>query len=295
VQRSFPSGAAISAKLVSAGGFNGVTTVASAETLDACIPEPTPTPCDLGAIANGGFETGSFPPWVIDGHNNDPVISTAQVHSGTFSAAAGDFGPFPSGEPLGDSSFYQQFTVPAIGGTLSFWHWDFTTDSITFDWQDAYITNSSGTILATIFHQCVNDQVWTNQTVDMTPYAGQTVRVKFLVHQDGFGDDTGMYVDDVQLLQPCPGQITLTATGRKLHGRNVADLYWTWTPTISASVDIYRNGVVIATVPNGGNSGSYTDYLFTLRGGNLTFTYKVCDHGSMNCSNEATVSFGGPH
>ncbi len=169
---------------------------------------PTPTATATGSctpgdvIVNGGFETGTFPPWVIDGHNNDPVISTAQVHSGTFSALAGN----ESGaEPLGDSSFYQQFAVPAAGGTLSFWHWDFTTDTITFDWQDAYITDSSGNILQTIFHQCVTSGGWVQQTVDMTPYAGQTVRIKFLVHQDGFGDDTAMYVDDVSLPGGCGG------------------------------------------------------------------------------------------
>jgi hypothetical protein len=127
--------------------------------------------CDSGIIQNGGFETGDFPPWVIDGHVNDPVISTAQVHGGAFSALAGNVsGP----EPGGDSSFYQQLTVPAGGGTLSFWHWDFTTDSITFDWQDAYITDASGNILLTIFHQCENGNTWINQLVDMAPYAGQT-------------------------------------------------------------------------------------------------------------------------
>ena len=69
--------------------------------------------CDSGIIQNGGFETGDFPPWVIDGHVNDPVISTAQVHGGAFSALAGNVsGP----EPGGDSSFYQQLTVPAGGG-----------------------------------------------------------------------------------------------------------------------------------------------------------------------------------
>jgi hypothetical protein len=165
--------------------------------------------CNTGIILNEGLETGTFPPWVIDGHLNDPVISTAQMHSGTFSALAGNVDPQP--EPLGDSSFYQQFTVPAGGATLSFWHWDFSNDGIAFDWQDAYITNVSGHPLQTIFHQCNNDQTWLNAQVNMAPYAGQTVRIKFLVHQDGFGDDTAMYVDDVVLFQPCA---TPTATPR---------------------------------------------------------------------------------
>jgi hypothetical protein len=169
--------------------------------------------CDSGIIQNEGFETGDFPPWVIDGHINDPVVTNSEAHTGTFSAFAGGnpqeatFCEENNNEPLGVSSFYQEFTVPAGGGTLSFWHKDCTNDSITFDWQDAYITDTNGTILQTIFHVC--DTVdWTNEIVDMAPYAGQTVWIKFLVNQDGFnppGDTTGMWVDDVQLFvtQPC--------------------------------------------------------------------------------------------
>ena len=206
--RSFPGSTSIGDMLVATGGYNGSGTVASVEAVAACFPTPTPPQCDTGAIQNEGFETGDFPPWVIDGTSNPPVVTTDQVHSGTFSALAGNVtGP----EPLGDSSFYQEFTVPAGTSTLSFWHWDYTTDSITFDWQDAYITDTSGTILQTIFHQCANGQTWINTNVDMTPYAGQTVRIKFLVHQDGFGDDTGMYVDDAELTVPC-GSPTPTPT-----------------------------------------------------------------------------------
>ena len=155
-------------------------------------------------IVNGGFETGGFTGWAIDGANATPVVTNTLSHSGTYSAFAGDApdgfcGPH-NHEATGDSAFYQEFTVPAGGGILSFWHWDCTTDVITFDWQDAYITDTNGTILQTIFHQCSNLQAWIQQTVDMTPYAGQTVHIKFLVHEDGFGDLTGMYVDDVSLL-----------------------------------------------------------------------------------------------
>jgi hypothetical protein len=131
-----------------------------------------------------------------------------QAHSGTFSGFVGDApdgfcGFNANSEANGDSSFYQQFTVPAGGGTLSFWHWDCTTDTIDFDWQDAYITDINGNILQTIFHQCLDTEAWVNEMVDLTPFAGQTVRVEFLVHEDGFGDLTGMFVDDAQLLIPC--------------------------------------------------------------------------------------------
>ena len=52
-------------------------------------------------------------------------------------------------------------------------------------------------------HICPTTGGYVNQTFNMAPYAGQTVRIEFLVHQDGFGDDTSMYVDDVQLLTAC--------------------------------------------------------------------------------------------
>jgi len=197
------------------GGTPTPTPTASPSATPTSTPTPTPTPtatqCDTGIIQNEGFETGSLPPWVIDGHTNDPVVATNFVHSGTFSAFAGGnpqqntFCEENNNEPLGDSSFYQQFTVPAGTSTLSFWHMDCTNDSITFDWQDAYITDSNGNILQTIFHLCDTSD-WTNEVVDMTSYAGQTVWIKFLVHQDGFnppGDTTGMWVDDVVLYQPC--------------------------------------------------------------------------------------------
>ena len=168
---------------------------------------PTATPCDSGIIQNDGFETGSFLSWVVLDQNAAPVVTNLQAHSGSFSAFVGDapdgFCGVADVEPNGDSSFYQQFTVPAEGGTLRFWHWDCTTDTIDFDWQDAYITDSNGIVLQTIFHQCLDTEAWINQTVNMTPYAGQTVRVEFLVHEDDFGDLTGMFVDDVQLLESC--------------------------------------------------------------------------------------------
>lgn len=139
-----------------------------------------------------------------------------QAHGGIFSGFVGDapdgFCGFTNVEPNGDSSFYQQFTVRAHGATLSFWHWDCTTDTIDFDWQDAYITDSNGIILQTIFHQCLDTEMWVNQMVDMTPYVGRTVRIEFLVHEDDFGDLTGMFVDDVQLLEPCVTRPSPTPT-----------------------------------------------------------------------------------
>ena len=86
---------------------------------------------------------------------------------------------------------------------------------------------------------------------------------------------------------PSPGQITLTARSYKVRGRQTVDL--SWNGVTSANVDIYRNGVLIATVPNDG--GTYTDHIN--RTGRGTYRYRVCNAGSQTCSNQATVTFGG--
>ncbi len=163
-------------------------------------PSATPTPCALGVVQNSGFETGSFAPWVIRDTNPTPTVRTGTTHSGTYAAFVGSD---PGAEPNGNSSFYQQITVPAAGGTLSFW-WDgYTEDSVTYDWQDAYVTDTSGNILATIMHVAQTTGSFTQKTYDMSAFAGQTVRIEFLVHQDGFGDVTNMYVDDVDIVGAC--------------------------------------------------------------------------------------------
>jgi N-acetylneuraminic acid mutarotase len=183
--------------------------------LACATPQPTPTPppplgCDTGLITNGGFETGNLTTWVVDGTVPSPVVTNALSHSGRFSAFAGGNPPALQfcgfgASPSGDSSFYQQFGPVPANATLSFWHWDCNTSfDIAFAWQDAYITDTDGNILQTIYHQMLNCESWVNQRVDLTPWVGQTIGVKFLVHEDGFGDLTSMLVDDVGLFVPGP-------------------------------------------------------------------------------------------
>jgi outer membrane protein assembly factor BamB len=86
---------------------------------------------------------------------------------------------------------------------------------------------------------------------------------------------------------PTPGQITLSARGYKVQGQQAVDL--SWNGATSNNIDIYRNGALIATVSN--TPGFYTDHLGAR--GKSTYTYKVCEAGTQNCSNEVTVRFGG--
>jgi hypothetical protein len=87
---------------------------------------------------------------------------------------------------------------------------------------------------------------------------------------------------------PTPAGITLTARAYRVRGFHTVDL--SWTGATSANIDVYRDGVAVAAVPN---SGTYTDSI-GVRGGNVHYTYKVCEAGTQTCSNEVTVRFGGP-
>jgi hypothetical protein len=86
---------------------------------------------------------------------------------------------------------------------------------------------------------------------------------------------------------PTPGQITLSARGYKVQGRQTVDL--SWARATSNNIDVYRNGMLIVTVPN--IPGFYTDHIDVR--GNARYSYKVCEAGTQNCSNEVTVRFGG--
>ncbi len=148
-------------------------------------------------IQNGGFETGTLASWTTGGAAL-PTISTVQKHSGSFSALAG---ASSGSEPNGDDFLYQTITIPstATKATLTFWYWPSTTDTITYDWQEAQVQNTSGTMLAQIMKVCSNAQAWTQVTYDLTSYKGQTIRIYFNDHQDGFGDLTYMYLDDISV------------------------------------------------------------------------------------------------
>jgi hypothetical protein len=175
---------------VTVTGTSGTTTATATITLTVTAPSTQ-------LIQNGGFETGTLANWTTGGVVS-PVISTLQKHSGTYSALDG---ASSGSEPNGDDFLYQTITIPstATKATLTFWYWPSTTDTITYDWQEAQVQNTSGTTLAQIMKVCSNAQAWTQVTYDLTSYRGQTIRIYFNDHQDGFGDLTYMYLDDISV------------------------------------------------------------------------------------------------
>lgn len=122
------------------------------------------------------------------------------------------------------------------------------------------------------------------QNPSHTYAAGGTYTVGLTVTDDGGLADTSSR--DVTVTEPSSGgDILLVIDPFKERGRHVVDLVWGGATT--AAVDVYRNGTVIATVPN--DLPAYRD--FTEGRGKATYVYKVCEAGTSVCSNEETAVF----
>ncbi|MEI7898821.1 MAG: hypothetical protein WCK89_01110 [bacterium] len=200
-------------------------------------------------ISNGGFETGDFPDWTIDATTPAPVIDSGTVHSGSYAAFLGNV--LHTGEANGDSSISQLITDVPSGSTLHFWVYRESIEA-GGDWQDAYITDASGTILETIFHVQQTDGEWVEYNKDLFAYAGQDIRIKFLVHGDGYGVDweTNMRVDDVTITGAAPAEILTFGPGAVITGTNIV---WTvpYGTTVETLAPVYTLSSGGCDQPNG--------------------------------------------
>jgi hypothetical protein len=156
----------------------------------------TVTGPSVNLIRNGGFETGDFTGWQTGGAFA-PVVTTAEAHSGKYSALLGHT---TAPEVNGNSHIYQTITIPSTANkvTLNFSYWPGTNDSIQYAWQEALIQDNSGNLLATAVKVANNARGWKEVIYDLTSHKGQTIRVYFAVHGNGYSPDyIYMYVDDV--------------------------------------------------------------------------------------------------
>ena len=116
------------------------------------------------------------------------------------------------------------------------------------------------------------------------PAAG-TYEVALTVTDDhGASTTTARDVTVTEPAPPPPAGIVLTASGTKNMGLHQVTLLWSGTST--ASVDIWRDGMLVASVPDTGR------YLDALPGrGRAIYLYRVCEAGTRTCSAEVEVVF----
>jgi hypothetical protein len=199
------AGAAFALVLAACGGGSGSgsiapggnpTTITPDTAHVAAVSRAVPNQSSGNVVQNPGFETGSLPPWTSCGSTSHAGVSTAQAHSGSYSAFLGTKG---TPEVNGTAGICQTVTVPA-SGTLTFWVYETTTDTIEYADQEADIENASGTVLTQLYKEADSTNGWEEKTFSLSAYAGQTVVLYFGVKGNGYSSAyINEYLDDVSL------------------------------------------------------------------------------------------------
>jgi thermolysin len=184
--------------------YNTVATAWCAAGIGTCpggTPNPSPTATPPGGselLTNGGFET-SASPWVGSGtgffyiaNGNYPHGGTGYVYFGVNDSVSGQA--------------YQTVSVPAsAAGTLTFWlnvTSSETTTTTPYDKLFVEVRNTAGTLLTTLAQYSNLNKgtagVYSQKSLNMSAYRGQTVRVQFRATTD-VSLSTTFRVDDASL------------------------------------------------------------------------------------------------
>jgi len=168
-------------------------------------------------VLNGGFETGGFTDGWVDGAGSvmgplnpnwaDHLVSLDMPATGNYSALLG----FKYTEPQQHRYGFMHYdvTIPAgvSSATLAFAYRQQGYDGVGRDPFEVEIRDTSGNTLATVLSFAFpertgvfKDSGWLREGFDMSPFAGQTVRIYFRqVNSDDNWYETWVFVDDVSL------------------------------------------------------------------------------------------------
>jgi PKD repeat protein len=199
------------------------------------------------------------------------VTNSSTVNNHMLYTLAGDSGggedppPAENQPPVAEFSFTTNELTASFDGSASS---DPDGNIVSYSWSFGDGTTGSGVTASRTYASAGNYSV----TLTVTDNEGAT------------GSKTRS-VTVSETVNPPPGdEFTLSAVGYKVQGRKRTDL--TWSGTNATSVDVFRNGVQVATVPN---NGAYTDIIGTVGGGSYTYYLQEINGGST--SNTVTVNF----
>lgn len=224
-------------------------------------------------LLSEGFE-GTFPPtgWTLYETGGDAVDWTqgpagTQSHGTAHSGATFAFHDDDFAATTGFESWMvtPQFTVPADGGTLSFWQRGYWGTYYTFH-AVAITTDASADPNTSTYNLLWNGntaEAWSQSVIDLSAYAGQNVYVAFYYEGD-FSDE--WYVDDVSVQGACH-----PISGAGLVVGNVYDANTLLTMPVADVVDASMNHALFVN-----NSGDITEdaplYIYAAPAGAVELT-----------------------
>ncbi len=106
--------------------------------------------------------------------------------------------------PNGDSAVVTSVLIdlgPLNVPELTFWYHMFGND---IEDLDVFVSDNGGNSFTNVFSQTGQQQVssgaaWSEAVIDLTPYANDTIMLKFVVDQTGFGFNGNICIDDVDI------------------------------------------------------------------------------------------------
>ena len=180
-------------------------------TAPSLTPQPAATPLPSGCVAsdtlkNGNFEQAlnSWSDWIVGTSPAPPVLSDQRTE-GSWSLRLGN----PPGSNTQNISSYSsvrqlvQLPADASSASLRWSHLSRSQDpaapnpSITSDRQELILLTSSLETEAILYRSRAEITTWETKTVDLTPYLGGSYYLYFNVLNDGNGQRTWMYLDDI--------------------------------------------------------------------------------------------------
>lgn len=149
-----------------------------------------------------GFESG-LGDWSVDSGTweiGKPTAGPSKAHGGTNCAASvlsGKYGPNVDSRLISPP-----FPVPSNSPALRFWHWyNFPTVSDALGYVEVTTGANSWQQVSPLYIHGNTGSAWTNVSIDLSAYAGQTVQAAFhFTSLNGGSAGKGWYVDDVSLM-----------------------------------------------------------------------------------------------
>lgn len=154
-----------------------------------------PLACPV-VVKNGDFEAQGAN-WTQSGAGSTPLVTDLNPRTGLYSAELG-------GANSTNHSIKQQVVLPGQHPlALAFWWEQWTQEDAPGDFADLLTINllkTDGSLLKELARLGVDPDLppWERLSYDISAYAGQTVQIQFLAHNDST-NPTRFFVDDVSV------------------------------------------------------------------------------------------------
>ncbi len=178
-------------------GWNGRTVMYVDDAyLVTCTGTPQP-PLPSNIINNGGFETNSG--WYIPATAYSAGYSTVIKRTGSRSMRTGIL--FPAQDTPSNSYFGQLISIPLLANQAQLSFWRYTSGGDPGDVQYLIARDITGLWTDVLWwrNPSANQPFWVQETINMNAYIGELFYLEWGTINDGDGNVSSMYVDDVEL------------------------------------------------------------------------------------------------